>query len=142
VKRFYVNVINDKVRDAALVAERLLQYESSMMKELRAKNDWKYNSGSGEEVYQKIVKCTAIAPILFYKAFNPWSSVIGYSDGKAIYINSRKINQLTHEDIVANLCHEWLHFGPGFSHGNNYPSKEKNQFSVPYFVSSNIKKWL
>lgn len=142
MKRFYINVINDKVKDAAIFAERLLHYESNMMKELRLKNDWKYNSGSGEEVYQKIVKCDKIAPVFFYKPFNPFSKVIGYSDGKAIYINSRKINQLSHEDIVANLCHEWLHFGPGFSHGNNYPSKDKNEFSVNYYVSSNINKWL
>lgn len=141
VKRFYINVINDKVKDAAIVAERLLHYESNMMKELRLKNDWKYNSGSGEEVYQSFAKSDKVVPVFFYKTFNPWSSVLGYFDGKAIYINSRKINQLEHSDLVGLLLHEYGH-AVGFTHGNNYKTEDKIKFSVPYYISENINKWI
>ena len=141
MKRFYVNLINDKVKDAALVAERLLHYESSMMKELRAKNDWKYNSGSGEEVYQRFAKATAVVPVFFYKTINPWSSVLGYYDGKAIHINSRKIDKLSHADLVGLLLHEFSH-AAGFTHGNNYKTQDKVLYSVPYYLSSNVEKWL
>jgi hypothetical protein len=141
MKRFYVNVISDKVKDAAMVAERLLQYESGMMKEIRTKNDWKYNSGSGEEIYQKVIKSTLITPVFFYKTVNPWSSVLGYFDGKAIHINFRKINQLSHADLVGLLVHEKLH-ALGYSHGNNFKNSDKVDFSVPYYASENIKKWI
>jgi hypothetical protein len=63
MKRFHINVINDKVKNAAIDAERLLHYESNMMKEIRLKNDFKYQSGTGEEIYQKFAKCEKVIPV-------------------------------------------------------------------------------
>ena len=141
MKRFYINVISDKIKNAALDAERLLHYESNMMKEIRLKNDWKYNSGSGEEIYDKFASTTKIVPVFTYRPKWIFSKAIGYFDGESIHINTRKLHDLSHADIVGLLCHEYSH-AVGYSHGNNYPSENKNKFSVPYFISSNIDKWL
>jgi hypothetical protein len=69
-----------------------------------------------------------------YKTFNPWSSVIGYSDPRnnTIYVNLRKINSLSVEEYAGHILHECCH-KIDYGHGNNYPSKKKN-FSVPYFL--------
>jgi hypothetical protein len=141
MKRFYINVISDKIKNAAIDAERLLHYESSMMKEIREKNDFKYNSGTGEEIYQKFASSDKAVPVFTYRSKWAFSRVIGYFDGKAIYINLRKLPGLSHEDIVSNLCHEYGH-ALGYGHGSNYPSEDKNKFSLPYWISSNVKRFL
>lgn len=142
MKKFYVNVIDQRIKDSALVAERLFLPDSPMMNEIYLKNDFKYDSGSGKQVFERIVTCDKIAPVFFYKPKWIFSKALGYSDGKAIYINLRILPSLSDADIIGLLCHEWLHYGPGFSHGSNTPSKEKDLHSVNYFVSSNIAKWL
>lgn len=141
MKRFYCNVIDSKINEACKIAEKLLTPNSNMLLDLLAKNDWKYNSGSGEEVYQKIVNCKRTASVFTYKSKWPWSAALAYSDGLNIYFNTRKLGVMDVQDIVATLCHEYAHVA-GFSHGNNYPSDDKNKFSVPYHISSNIGKWL
>ena len=141
MRRFYVNCINDKIKNAAIDAERLLHPESVMVKELLEKNDWKYDSGSGLDVYNKIASCNKIAPVFTYKPKWIFTKALGYSDGKAVFVNLRKLDSFSHQDIIGLLCHEWLHVC-GFSHGNDFPSKDKNLYSVNYFVSQNVGKWL
>jgi hypothetical protein len=121
-------------------ANELLHTDSAMMETLRLKNDFKYDSGDGAKVFCKIANCDKVAPIFFYKPKWRFSRAMGYSDGKAIHLNSYKFNSFSDSDIIGLLCHEWLHFL--FSHGGNYPSAHKNNFSVNYFVSSSIKEWL
>lgn len=143
--RFENRTLNkDFINQAIMKAEFLLSDESPMMNELLLKNDFKYGSGTGYQVCKKISECNKIAPVFFYKPRNPWTKALGYSDGKAIHLNSRKFNTFTLHDLTGLLVHEWFHFGPGFNHGNNWPSDEKNNFSVNYFCSSNISKgkWL
>jgi hypothetical protein len=133
---------DNRLNNAILVANKLLKDGSLMMDELYMKDDFKYNSGSGFKVFHAINDCAKIAPVYFYKPFNPFTKAMGYSDGKAIYLNSRKFSSFSFAYLVGLLCHEWLHLGPGFSHGNNYKTKEKCLYSVNYFVSENIAKWL
>jgi len=87
------------------------------------------------------MKCEKVAPIFFYKPFNVFSKAMGYSDGKAIYLNSRKFKDFSFNDLVGLLLHERLHM-VGFSHGNNYKTAEKCLYSVNYFVSENIERWI
>jgi hypothetical protein len=141
MKRFYVNVINDKIKSAALDAEKLLNSDSKMMKEIKLKNDFKYNSGLGEEIYDKFASTTKVVPVFTYRPKWIFSKAIGYFDGESIHINTRKLPDLSHADIVGLLCHEYSH-AVGYSHGNNFPSEEKSKFSVPYFISDNVEKWL
>jgi predicted metallopeptidase len=142
VNRFNNRTIETKINDAIAKANELLHPCSKMMDELRSKNDWKFNSGSGEEVFKKILDCKLVAPVFFYRPFNPFTSALGYSDGVAIHLNSRKFNMLQFNSLVGLLCHEYLHIGPKFSHGNNYKTKEKCEKSVNYFVSENVSRWL
>lgn len=139
--RFLNNVHDKKVAEAIKDAERILAADSIMYKELMNKHDWKYDSGTSTEICLKLALVKNPLPVFTYKPFNPWTSAIGYFDGKAIHINSRKLPALSHRDVVANLVHEYAHYS-GFKHGNNYPSKDKNLFSVPYYLSSNIARWL
>ena len=139
--RFEDRTLNVNVKACILKANDLFQPDSKMMKEILNKDDFKYNSGLGIEVHSKIVNCKKITPVYFYKPFNPWTSAMGYSDGKSIHLNSRKFNGFTFTDLVGLLCHERLHIA-GFGHGNNYKTKDKCLYSVNYFVSENVSRWL
>ena len=140
--KFQNNVINKNVAAAIIDAERLLHPDSKMMQELKLKNDFKYNSGTGVEVYNRVINCDVVAPVFTYRPFWFRSKVLGYADGKAIYLNLYKLDKLNHAELVGLLLHEWLHLGPKFGHGNNYKTKDKVNFSVNYFVSENVGKWL
>lgn len=139
--RFQNNVIDKKIADAIKDAERVLAANSPMYKELIEKHDWKYNSGTSEEICVKLALAKNPLPVFVYKPWNPWTSAIGYFDGKAVYINSRKLPEMSQRDIAANLIHEYAHYS-GFTHGNNYPSQDKSLCSVPYYLSQNISRWL
>lgn len=139
--KFQNNVINKNVAAAIVDAERLLRPESKMMQELRLKNDFKYNSGTGEEVYNKIVNCDVIAPVFTYRPFWFRSKVLGYADGKAIYLNLYKLDKLNHTEVVGLCLHEYLHMA-GFNHKSNFKTQDKVLYSVPYFVSEGISRWI
>lgn len=141
MKRFYINVINEKIKLAATDAEKLLEAESEMMKDLLFKNDFKFNSGTGYQVCEKLQLFNKSVPVFTYKPFNPFTKSMGYSDGKAIFINIRKLDSFSHQDLVGLLLHEYCHM-VGFSHGNNYKTADKVKYSVPYFVSENVGEWL
>jgi len=140
-QRFENRTTNLELNALTNKANELLHHESVMMKEVSWKNDFKFNSGDAQAVFLKFLTCDKIAPVFFYKPKWAWSKAMGYSDGKAIHLNSRKFGSFTEADIIGLLIHEYSHIA-GFSHGSNYPSEEKNKFSVPYFLSSNIEKWL
>jgi len=141
MKRFQNNVLSKDVAAAILIAENLFKPESLMMQEMKEKNDFKYNSGTGIEVYNKILNCKTIAPVFTYRPKLPWSKAMGYSDGTAIHLNLRKLDTFNLSELIGLTVHEYLHL-VGFSHGSNFPSAEKNQYSVNYFCSQNIKRWL
>ena len=139
--RFDNRTLDPRITEACLVAERLLTSMSKMMIELEEKNDWKYNSGTGKEVYKKLNDYKEPIKVFTYKPFNPWTAAVGYFDGESIHINIRKLPDMTVSDIIANLCHEYSHYC-GFTHGNNYKTQDKCLYSVPYYISENIPKWL
>jgi hypothetical protein len=142
VKNHFDNrTLNRDLNDAIDKANEMLVYNSPMMLELLSKDDFKYNSGLGFTVHEKIVGFNKTVPVFFYKPFNPWSAAMGYSDGKSIYINSRKFPSMVFSDVVGLLLHELMH-QVGFNHGNNYKTEDKCLYSVPYFVSENVGKWV
>lgn len=141
--------IEPRVFRAIKFAKELLHPDSKMMKELWHKNDFEYNSGLGQEICEKIVFFTEPTKVFFFKSKNPWSKSFGYFNNvDSIFINTRKFNELCKEDekgrmpgLIGFLCHERLHH-VGFSHGNNFKTKHKCLYSVNYFVSENIERWL
>jgi hypothetical protein len=139
--RFVNFTLNSLVNEAIVSATSLLKKGSRLLLELEDKNDFLYDSGSGWAIVGKIANCQKVAEVRLYKTWNPWSKVMGYTNGVNIYINSRKLSSMSQADLVGLLCHEYLHI-VGFRHGNNYKTKEKCEKSVPYFVSENISRWL
>lgn len=140
-KRFYNMTTQQKISDAILIAEKLLGYNSKMLIEISKKDDFKYNSGKGVEVALTLHSERSLVKVYTYKPFNPWTSAIGYSDGKAIYVNIRKLPNMSVIDVASNLTHEYSHYC-GFSHSSNYKTQDKVLFSVPYYLSENIRRWL
>ena len=139
--RFQVNIISKEVKAAAILAEGLFDYQSAMMQELAEKDDFKYNSGTGLEIFLKISRFKKTIQVFSYKPWYAYSKAIGYSDSKGIHINLRKLGSLSHADIVGWLVHEASH-QVGFTHSSNYKTEEKVKFSVPYYISENISRWL
>jgi hypothetical protein len=139
--RFRNCVIDPKVARAIAQAELMLNDGSALTQAIKAKNDFKYDSGPGDFVALQLLKDREPISVFIYKEWKWWSKVIGYFDGKAIYINNRKLQYMTHESIVANLLHEYSHYC-GFSHGNNYRTAHKGLYSVPYYISDNIKDFI
>ena len=139
--RFENRTLDKSINAVIIKANELLYPNSAMLRELIDKNDFKFNSGDGKDVVSKIVYCKKVAPIFFYKPFNRFSKAMGYSDGKAIYLNSRKFKDFSFNDLVGLLIHEYLHM-VGFNHGNNYKTQEKCLYSVPYYLSENVSRWI
>jgi hypothetical protein len=131
----------DFIGRAITKAEAMLSPDSPLMKELFAKDDFKFDSGRGSEVCGKLVLCPAVAPVYFYRPVNPWTSAMGYSANGEIHFNTRKFNSFSFSDVVGLLLHEYAHVA-GFGHGNNFKTKEKVDFSVPYFLSENVARFL
>lgn len=143
IKRFKNNVISKKIAQAVVDADLMLHPGSSMMQDISSKNDFRFNTGTGVDVYTKIIACNIVAPVFTYRPKWPWSSALGYSDKKGIHLNVYKIEVMTHAETVGLLCHEYLH-QVGFGHGNNFKTEEKVKYSVNYFASEGISngKWV
>jgi hypothetical protein len=133
---------------AAHKAEQLLMPNSAMMLEILEKDDWQYQSGNGTEVYNKLSIVSGRVDVYTYKHWNPRSKVVGKFDGQSIYINMRKKH--TYESLVATLLHEYSHF-KGFNHfsrtwygrdNSNTKTEHKCLFSVPYWLSENVGRFL
>jgi hypothetical protein len=130
-----------KISEAILIAEKLLDVNSPMMNEIRLKNDFKYNSGKGVDIFLNLLKERPLVKVFTYKPWYAYSKAIGYSDGVSIHINIRKLPSMDVLDVVGNLVHEYCHVA-SYNHANNYKTEEKVKFSVPYFCSENIKRWI
>jgi hypothetical protein len=139
-----VNLTGDPGMDLILKEfDKLLLPGSAMLQDISLKNDFKYNTNmSGGKVAEKLQEVLPrVVQVRVYKSKWPWSAAIGYTDGKGIYLNLRKLGSMTQYDLVGFLIHEWSHL-VGFSHGNNYKTSDKCLYSVPYYLSENVSKWL
>lgn len=136
----FVNKTNKITIDAAIMeVDYLLKHDSPLMADLYAKTDWKFNSGSSADILITLLRKRDPIDIYYYKPLYPWSAALGYFDGEAIHINYKKM--LSHKDVVGLLLHEYAHYC-GYKHGNNYKSKEKCLYSVPYWLSENVKNYI
>ena len=139
--RFKNCIISNEVNHAIKQVEKLLTVESSMIKELQSKNDWRFNSGTSGEVIVKLLEQREPISIFTYRPWNPFTKAVGYFDGKAIHISVKALESFDFEKLCGLLLHEYAHYC-GFNHANNFKNEEKCKYSVPYFLSSNITKWI
>jgi hypothetical protein len=74
--------------------------------------------------------------------FNPFTKAIAMTDGDgSIHFNIYKLKSGAVADLVATICHEYGHLC-GFGHGNNYKTNYKCEWSLPYYLSENVSRWL
>lgn len=141
--RFFNMTASKEVNDAVKLAGMQLLPYTKLFEAVSNKDDWKYdNIQNGSQVsWSLCVTERKPLPVFTYKPFNPFTKAVGYFDGKAIHINSRKLPFMTTVEIASNLIHEYAHYC-GFTHGSNYKTKEKCLYSVPYFLSENLSRWL
>jgi len=139
--RFRNCIIDKKMVHAIKWANNLLKPSSKMILDILQKTDWKYNSGSPSDIILRLLAEREPVNVYTYRPWNPFSKAIAYTDGKAIHFNIKKIGDLSETEMVGCLLHEYAHIC-GFNHGNNFPSEDKNNFSVPYYLSQNVKKWI
>ena len=136
--RFRNNIIDRNVAHAIKEVEKLLTPDSTMIKELSGKKDFKYNSGN--DVHLVLLQEREPIPVFTYRPWNPWTKAMGYFDGKAIHINITKLDTFDFKELCGLLLHEYAHYC-NFMHGNNFKTQEKCLYSVPYYLSENITKW-
>lgn len=144
--RMFVNYTVYKELDEAIkIATSLLEANSRMMLGLLDKNDFKFNSGKGVEVYRRLVKCDKVAAVYTYRPKNPFTKAVAYREGDNIFFNVYKVKKLNVLDFASTLLHERAHMA-GFNHGTgyfqNWVTDEKLLYSVPFYLSENIGKWL
>lgn len=136
--RFVNNTYDVTVNRAIESACELLTLYSKMANDLTLKTDWKY--GVRGDVLKTLLIERKPIEIFTYRPWNPWTKAIGYFDGKAIHINIKRLPMDT-TDLTGLLLHEYSHYC-GYTHGNNYKTEDKCLYSVPYFISENVEKWL
>jgi hypothetical protein len=144
--KFENRVPYSEVTSACFAAELLLTYSSPMIEEMSKKDDFRYNSGLGESVAMRLIQNPkAKVPVFTYKPINPFTKATGYRNSSGVHINYWRLSKMSHAELVGLLLHEWAH-ECGFNHGTgwfaNYKTQEKCLYSVPYWLSSNIERWL
>lgn len=145
MKRFIINAIDQKLLEAVIRAEALLDPKSALMMAVKQKNDWKYNAGTGDAVYQRLISQASLVPV-FVVAPKRKTSAVGYFQNGKIFIYTTYLETATVEELVATLLHEWAHH-QGFNHSSafgtsNFKTKHKCLYSVPYWLSENAKNYL
>ncbi len=142
MKRFTLQAINQNLVKAKEIAESLLTANSKMMTDLAYKSDWAYPPiYSGQALVNLLIQEREPVAITTYRPWYWRSPVIAYHQSGVIHFNDRKFYQLDHISMTGTLLHEYAHYC-GLSHGNNYKTNHKVQFSVPYYISENIKLWI
>ena len=148
----FENRTNDhRFYNAISEAESLLSINSPLMELVEDKNDWKYNTNMFGVQVAFTLSQDSIKP-LSVNLYTPdrKTSAIGYYDGAvSMFFNKKVLDSLREDDfmevVVPNLIHEWAHY-KGFNHGTgifrNYKTKRKCNYSVPYYISENAKKFL
>ena len=137
-------VISKEVPRAINDATSLLFAYSPMIRELKElKNHFKYDTP--ENFVEMLLSTKKIINVYTYRPKNPWSKVIGYySEGK-IHLNLKKLPTMDHYELVGFLLHEYAHYS-GLNHGTgftrNYVTDDKLIYSVPYYLSQNVKRWI
>lgn len=141
MKRFQNSTVGlPKLIEAIRLAEQDLAPQSEMMDAIYRKNDWKYNSGTGFNVFHELTEERPLVSV-YVKQGNPKSAAIGaYSNG-VITLYEHYVERASVDELRASLRHEYAHYA-GFSHisgpfgmTSNYKTKDKCLYSVPYWLS-------
>lgn len=141
MNRFENMTNHQEITKAIIDAQNLFNAGSRMIHDVFHKNDFKYESGRGSEIATNLLIWRKPIKVFTYSPKWIFTRSLGYFQDGAIHLNKRKLPKLTHVELVGLCLHEYSH-AAGYSHGDNWKTEEKCQTSVPYFLSSNVEKWL
>jgi hypothetical protein len=144
MKRFKLCAVSIKLEVVISSANLLLSEPSKLLDEVYNKSDWKYNSGTGLDVYTALLK--ARAPINVYVVPSKKTKAVAYFQNGNIYIYQSYVDIASMTDLVGTLLHEYAHYC-GFNHNSsfgtsNFKTKAKCLYSVPYYLSENVARWI
>lgn len=139
MKRFQNSTVGiTKLVEAIRIAESDLHPESELMDLVVMKNDWKYNSGTGKEVYLKLTQERPLVSVYVAHATRKTKALGMYSNG-VITFYWHYLETATIDELVRSLRHEYAHYC-GLNHysafgTSNFKTKDKCLYSVPYWLS-------
>jgi hypothetical protein len=142
--RFRNCIIGKELSNPIQVIESLLTPYSVMTKDLKKNADiFKYDTP--KNFIELLLGKKEPIGVFTFKPKNPWSKVIGYYQNGKIHLNIKKLPFMTENEIIGFLLHEYAHYS-GLNHGSgplrNYITEDKLKYSVPYYLSQNVKKWI
>jgi hypothetical protein len=136
-----------KISDAIAIADALLNPSSVMASEIIIKNDWKYNTVKSGALVMLRLSATQprTIPFFTYKPKKP-TLATGHVDEFGIHLNINLVETIDIHELVGFTLHEWSH-KCDFDHRSpfwttNFRTKDKELYSVPYFLTANAKRWL
>jgi hypothetical protein len=122
---------------AVAIANGELKSSSPLMVAISKKHDWKYVEWptSGFDVVNQLLSGPKQVNVFLYRPLNPWSSARAKFQNGAIHLNVHYVNKKTTtiQKLIGSLVHEYCH-AAGFGHGNNYRTKNKERYSVPFWA--------
>jgi hypothetical protein len=142
--RFKNCIIGKELTYPIQIAESLLTPYSIMYKDLQ-KNAGIFKYNTPDNFLDLLLEKKEPISVFTYRPKNPWSKAIGYYSNGKIHLNIRKLPTMDKLDLVGFLLHEYAHYS-GLNHGTgytrNYITEDKLKYSVPYYLSENVKNWI
>lgn len=134
------NVNNEVIKKAVELVNG--HYKDDMFL-LRLMNEKSFNhtKDTGEQIAKKIVACKSIFYVIPYTHWNPFSKTLGHFANPNYAVNMRKVNVLDIKERTANVFHECLGHGLGYSHKGNYLT-DFNLGTFPYKGSKMFVEYL
>lgn len=140
------------VESAIENADELLHPQSPLIGAVALKDDWKYGVESGVKAAFLLthVPRPPVPVEIYYPKYKNSDQTAAWN-GNRIGINGYWLmNNPGMIKLTGSVLHEWSH-ACGFNHQapgpwgyirRNYWSKDKSNYSIPYFISDNISKWI
>lgn len=144
MKRFNLCAISTKLEIAIDEVKYLLSPNTPMMIDISGKQDWKYNSGSGLSIHDSLLKERDVINVYIVPSKN--TKAVAYFQNGNIYIYQSYLDIATTDELIGTLLHEYAHYC-GFNHNSsfgtsNFKTKAKCLYSVPYYLSENVSRWI
>jgi hypothetical protein len=144
MKRFNLCAISSKLEIAIDEVKYLLSRNTPMMVEILEKNDWKYNSGTGFSIHDSLLKERDVINV--YLVPSKKTKAVAFFQNGNIYIYQSYLDSSSIAQLAGTLLHEYAHYC-GFNHNSsfgtsNFKTKSKCLYSVPYYLSENVEKWV
>jgi hypothetical protein len=144
MKRFNLCAISTKLEIAIDEVKYLLSHNTPMMTDISGKQDWKYNSGSGLSIHDSLLKERDVINVYIVPSKN--TKAVAYFQNGNIYIYQSYLDYCSIGELIGTLLHEYAHYC-GFNHNSsfgtsNFKTKAKCLYSVPYYLSENVTRWI